>query len=526
MYPSRNLSKLILMQLPSVSRFVGRIFLLWLAFGALPEWRTALAAPANDNCSGAIVIPASGATPFVFLTQPIDVSTATVTASDPPLPPQNSGFDTNIGHSVWFKFTPATSGLHTFSTGPDTYTSFRDTTMVVYTAANDCGPFAIYSHNEDSGTLRASVSTNFTAGTLYYIVVWVGRLSLPANAPNEILELQLRVSKPEVPANDNCANALVLPSNITAPYLTAIIDTTLATTTSSNLVSAPCVTNAGAIPSRDVWFRFTPATAGTYNFSTGSDTRTVLGIDGNLIDDTSIGLYTLPNGCGQAGNQIACNDNGLGRAVLSAALTAGTTYFIVVWDNAPAYVPGETALRLRVSPATRPTVETLGPISLSSTGVVLSGNVNGNGVLSRYWFEWGLTTSLGSTSAVKLLFAGANTFYTNIVVSGFQRDTEYQYRMVATNALGRSEGALQTFMWLSDPPQNMFFYQDVDGTFPIEFTGEPSYVYVVQGSSNLVDWIDLGTAKTNTTQTTTGYLYRHSPPVPAPTNFFFRLKLP
>ena len=233
--------------------------LLLLSFQAM-----AAVAPPNDNCNGAIVIPATGATPFVVRTEQLDVTAATPLAaspSEPPLP-NTPGFDTNITRSVWYKFTPVTTGLYTVSSGPDTDTTFKDTTMVMYTSPTDCGPFSIYSFNEDSGTLRASISTNLTSGTTYYIVVWVGRLSSPDTATHEVLELQLRVSKPEAPANDTCANPIIIPPNSQLPnsqlpnsqpgYLSPLIDTTLATTTAN--LTPPASPTAAPAP---------PATAGS-----------------------------------------------------------------------------------------------------------------------------------------------------------------------------------------------------------------------------------------------------------------------
>lgn len=506
---------------PPAHRFLFRLINLFIAAFVLGLSSADAAAPLNDQCGGAVIIPAAG--PFPVELAPIDISGAT-SLNDPPLP-VFPGFErTNVANSVWFKFTPASSGLYTFSTGPDTYTTFRDSAMAIYTASGDCGPnFFLYAFNDDSGSLRAAVSTNLLAGTPYYIVVFTGLLTV--QNPESNLELQLRVTKPEVPSNDTCATPYVFPSDITNSVLSPLFDTTRASTTP--LLRPPCVTNFGAVPSRDLWFKFTPATSGTYIFSTGADTASSALIDGTLIDDTSIGLYTLNGGCGSY-NEINCNDNGFGRAGLSAPLTAGTSYYIAVWDNAPTYVPGETALRLRLSPATRPTVATGSPLSLSSTGAVLSGSVNGNGVQSRFWFEWGDSESLGRTSVVRVLFPSALTYETNLVVSGFQRDTLYYYRLVATNSLGRSVGGLQTFLWHGTPPTLPRFGKDIDGTYPIEFQGEPGHLYVIQSSSNLVSWVDVAVASTNYAQppTATGYGLRYSPgPVPPP-KLFFRVKMP
>ena len=49
---------------------------------------------------------------------------------------------------------------------------------------------------------------------------------------------------------------------------------------------------------------------------------------------------------------------------------------------------------------------------------------------------------------------------------------------------------------------------------------------MVQGTSDLVNWVDLGLATTNTTQSATSFLYRHTPGVPAPGQYYYRIRLP
>jgi len=438
----------------------------------------AAAQPANDRCAGAIVIPGAGPFPAKTLSQILDGAT---TVGDPPFPPPATSFDTNITQSVWYKFTPAVSGLYTVSTGFDTETSppnFKDTTMVMYTAAADCTNFTIYAYNEDSGLLRAAISTNLNAGTTYYIVVWVGRTETITTG----FELQVRITKPAVPSNDSCTNAIVIPSLITSPYTNDVIDTTLATTTAA-LASPPCVTNNGAMPSREVWYKFTPAIAGTYIFSTGSETAT-------RIEDTSIELFT--GNCGTL-NQVACSDNSFGRARFSFGLTAGVAYLLAVYDNASNYVAGETDLQLRVTPAMAPTVVTLPPTSITSTGAALNGTITANGeVPTRFWFEWGPTMSLGSSTASKFIFDRDSVFTTNLTASGYAPGALYYYRMVGTNKLGRSEGALQTFAFSNSPPQitTFGFESELSRTFLVEFAGAAKHLYVIDHSTNLVHWTD------------------------------------
>jgi hypothetical protein len=464
----------------------------------------AAAQPANDRCQGAINIP------FPTNSLPTILDGAT-TVGDPPMPPPATSFDTNITHSVWYKFTPADSGLYTISTGYDTDTTFKDTTMVMYTAANDCTNFTIYAYNEDSGTLRAAISTNLTAGTTYYIVVWIGRTEVFTSG----LEVQVRITKPVVPVNDTCANAFVIPPSISTNYLTPVVDTTLATTT-AGIAAPPCVTNLGAMPSRDVWYQFTPTIAGTYIFSTHTDTAT-------RIEDTSIELYTLPGGNCNAPNQVACNDNSFGRARFSFDLTAGETYYLAVYDNATNYIPGETDLQLRITPAMAPTVVTLPPSSISSTGAALNGTITANGVVpTRFWFEWGPTTSLGSSTKTNFIFNRDLIFNTNLVVSGYAPGILYHYRMVGSNALGRSEGQLQTFLWDNTPPQiaGYGFDPDLGEVFNIDFSGAANHLYVVQGSTNLVDWTNLGRANE---LSPTSFRFQHSATVPVR---FYRVRQP
>jgi hypothetical protein len=135
-------------------------------------------------------------------------------------------------------------------------------------------------------------------------------------------------------------------------------------------------------------------------------------------------------------------------------------------------------------------VVTLPPSSITSTGVALNGTINANGLLSRFWFEWGPTTSLGSTSAVKVLFATASTFVTNIFVSGFQPGTIYHYRMVGTNNMGRGEGALQTFVFSNAPPRitTFGFESELIRTFVVQFAGAADHLYAIDHSTNLIHW--------------------------------------
>src|SRR5262249_21786032 len=158
--------------------------------------------------------------------------------------------------------------------------------------------------------------TNLVAGTDYYTVVWVG----PIETSTSNLILQLLVTKPSVPANDTCAGAEVISA---VPYLSAITDTTLATTDPS--LDPSCASaDVDRLTSRDVWYKFQPSSTATYIFSTKAEETAT------TVEDTLISIYTSANACTGPFTEVsgACNDNGVGRAVFAHSLNAGTTYYI------------------------------------------------------------------------------------------------------------------------------------------------------------------------------------------------------
>jgi hypothetical protein len=295
--------------------------------------------PPNDTCSGAEVIPTAG--PFPYYSTIVDVKDATTT-SDPPSPTCKAS---DVQNSVWYKFTAPSTALYTFSVSKDTATTVNDTVMAVYTSSSDCtGPFSQFACDEDAGDLQSALSTNLTSGVTYYVVVWESSTSNPFGGT----AVQLRVSQPVAPTNDMCEGAEVIPAAGPFPHLTSVADTTLATTTSD-----PPAPTCQSQFTRSVWYRFTPDTAGAYEFSLCTNTATT-------VYDTLIGIYASSGGCGGLFTRVACNDNGSAcggnnadlnfRSILTLPLTNGVSYYVVVWETgADPYIPGETSIQLRVS---------------------------------------------------------------------------------------------------------------------------------------------------------------------------------
>lgn len=136
--------------------------------GSLSTWytfmfTTPLVPPANDNCSGAIVLT-PGAT---FNTNPLTANLTGATNSNPPAP----GCASFAGGDVWYSVVVPASGSITIETG-GTFTG-GDTGMAVYSGT--CGNLVLVSCDDDSssnGSYSLISLTNRTAGEILYVNTW------------------------------------------------------------------------------------------------------------------------------------------------------------------------------------------------------------------------------------------------------------------------------------------------------------------------------------------------------------------
>jgi hypothetical protein len=101
--------------------------------------------------------------------------------------------------------------------------------------------------------------------------------------------------------------------------------------------------------------------------------------------------------------------------------------------------------------ASSPSVKTGSATNIKATSAVLNGTINPNGSATKYWFQWGLTTAYGSTSAVHGLGSGTTAVSVHLTASGLTPDVKYHFRLVAQNAAGTSTGADHTFKTTGHP---------------------------------------------------------------------------
>jgi len=96
-----------------------------------------------------------------------------------------------------------------------------------------------------------------------------------------------------------------------------------------------------------------------------------------------------------------------------------------------------------------PTVATGAATGSTITGATLNGNVNPNGLATTAQFEYGSTTSYGSTVSVALSPSdGTASQSVSAPLSGLTPGTTYHYRVTATNSIGTESGANQIFTTL------------------------------------------------------------------------------
>jgi len=385
-----------------------------------------LAAPANDFCAGAEVIPGGG--PFPAVSGAYDITDA-ATAGDPPSP----SCQANVSRSVWFKFTPSSTGLYTFSICGDapTVTTVDDTVLAIYSAAGACTGFSQLTGgcDDDScslGDLQSVLSSlQLTAGTAYYIVAWQFGSTAP---PAESSTIQLRVTRettpPNAPANDQCGGAAVIPAAGPFPYLT----TTVSDITGATITGDPPTPSCQSLLSRSIWYSFTPAATASYSFSICADAPTATTVDDTVMaiyagNGACSGLSELPGGCNDDFN---CTVESQQSAIVGVPLTAGTTYYIVLWKyDTPPPSAGNTAVQMRVTQALVPGNDTCG----SAVAIGLDTPVTGTtvGALNNYelpaaspcFFGVGQVVDVGAGEEVVYRFTAPRAASYSFRVTGY-----------------------------------------------------------------------------------------------------------
>jgi len=289
-----------------------------------------MAAPANDSCAGAVVIPGAG--PFPYQTPLVNIATATTTGD--PFAPGNY-YPTRVIRGVWYRFTPSVSASYTLATcgGPGATATTADTVIAVYTSAAGCnGPFVADGDvDDDSCAPQSSLTRQLLADTTYYLLVWKFCEGCTEDGLNDV---QVRITATLPPSNDSCANAVpvVLNLPVTGTTVGAIDNYQLADTNGfGGLNQTP-----SSAPGRDVVYSFTAPEAGDYSFRvTGYDVLQDLVLA--VTTSCPAGNASLPNALGAA-NRSQVNSS---EQIFCLPLAAGQKVFALV-DDAASGNPGSS----------------------------------------------------------------------------------------------------------------------------------------------------------------------------------------
>jgi hypothetical protein len=116
--------------------------------------------------------------------------------------------------------------------------------------------------------------------------------------------------------------------------------------------------------------------------------------------------------------------------------------------DAGAYEYGSTS---PTSPSA-PAIVTTGTAAITYSGAELDGTVNPNGYSTAYHFDFGLTSTYGSSTPALNAGAGSVAVAVNSTVSALVPGTVYHFRLVGTNTGGTTSGTDRTFTTAIAPP--------------------------------------------------------------------------
>jgi len=171
------------------------------------------------------------------------------------------------------------------------------------------------------------------------------------------------------------------------------------------------------------------------------------GISWTATDPVEIGTGTgagNPNSC-PTGNPPACN-----ISQLVGGLKGGTTYLVrlVVSNGTKAT---STTVNFTTA-AAGPGIGGLGATDVTQTSASLNGDIDPNGEVTSYHFEWGPTTAYGTRVPADLeaiAGGGSRPIPVSIQISGLQPETSYHYRIVAKSSSGTTTSPDQELMTLN-----------------------------------------------------------------------------
>jgi hypothetical protein len=133
------------------------------------------------------------------------------------------------------------------------------------------------------------------------------------------------------------------------------------------------------------------------------------------------------------------------KATLSS-LTSSTTYhYRLVATNAAGVARGSDKTFKTTAPASAPAISSRAATAVSSLGATLNAGVNPRSLATTVRFEYGTSTSYGTSTPDQAIGAGGSTVSVSAAIGGLKPGTKYNFRAVATSAAGVARGGNRTF---------------------------------------------------------------------------------
>jgi fibronectin type 3 domain-containing protein len=193
-----------------------------------------------------------------------------------------------------------------------------------------------------------------------------------------------------------------------------------------------------------------PPAAPTGLQATAGDRQVDLGWDANPEEDLAgYDVYRSTSSFQEVANATQVNDELVGEASYTDAdLTNGTEYFyrVTAVDDAGNESTGSN--EASATPEGAPVAQTESATDVTSTGALLNGAVNPNGLQTTVEFEYyptGQQSDAQTVTAQESPVMGDEEQSVSASVGGLQPATEYEFRLRAENGGGDSAGSVRTF---------------------------------------------------------------------------------
>ncbi len=367
------------------------------------------AAPVNDDMCNAIALTLNGPSDCE------NTETATVETNEPTFACSTPN------NTLWYTYTPAVDGSVqiTIKKNP-TATQDLNAWVHLFTATGTCPggltltEFSTSCNNADL-TLNDSVviiSDVLTAGITYYIMVdgfsgAVGGFCINlSDAPPPI----------PGPINDTICNAIALTLNGASDCQT----------TENATVEANEPTFACSTPNNTVWYTYTPTVNGPIQITIKKNTSATQDLDAWISLFTATG--TCPGGLTLTEFSTTCNEANLTAndsvVIVSDALTAGTTYYIMV-DGFSGAVGG-FCINLSDAPTPPPCTTLISPAN-NATNVAVPVQLTWNSAPGANGYDVVLDTNNPPTTLL------GNTVDTTVGITGLLYNTTYYWTINPTN---------------------------------------------------------------------------------------------